>query len=199
MPVVLGIFYIISQILGAYVGALLVNFYTLNLPILTYNDKFFMRALVNELLGSFMYVVFVLIQIDEKLGLTKDATLHCFGIASAYVAARAIFYGQMPNGKVAGVGIGTYGAVLNPAIALGIQLSTLFNDGFGAWKAIYIYPTVPLGASVLGTLFFDRIYVRIQDFLNPTQFGETKSPQNSNVRDFSNPQYFAPVIATSDL
>ena len=96
MPVVLGIFYIISQILGAYVGALLVNFYTLNLPILTYNDKFFMRALVNELLGSFMYVVFVLIQIDEKLGLTKDATIHCFGIASAYVAARAIFYGQMP-------------------------------------------------------------------------------------------------------
>ena len=42
-------------------GALLVNFYTLNLPILTFYDKFFMRALVNELLGSFCYIVFVLI------------------------------------------------------------------------------------------------------------------------------------------
>ena len=58
-------------------------------------------------------------------------------------------------------GVGSYGAVLNPAIALGIQLSTLFNDGFSAWKAIYIYPTVPMLASFLGTLFFDQIYMRI--------------------------------------
>ena len=61
MPLSIGIFYIISQILGAYAGALIVNFYTLDLPVLTYYDKFFMRALVNELLGSFFYVVFVLI------------------------------------------------------------------------------------------------------------------------------------------
>ena len=152
-----------------------------------------MRALVNELLGSFFYVVFVLIQIDEKLGLTKDAPLHCFSIASAYVAARAIFAGQVPGPA----GIGTYGAVLNPAIALGIQFATLFNEGFGAWKAIYLYPTVPIGASVLGTLFFDRIYVQIQDFLNPTQFGETTSPRDARVRDFSKPQYAAPVYAAS--
>ena len=95
------------------------------------------------------------------------------------------------------VGIGSYGAVLNPAIALGIQFSTLFNDGFGAWKAIYIYPTIPMLASFLGTLFFDRVYVRVEDFLNPKQFGVTRSPQNVQVRDFSAPQYYAPVAATS--
>ena len=94
MPVLLGIFYIVSQILGAYVGALIVNFYTLDLQVLTFWDDFFVRSFVNELLGSFFFVIFVLIQIDEKLSMTKHATLHCFGIASSYVAARAIFAGQ---------------------------------------------------------------------------------------------------------
>ena len=36
--------YIVAQILGAYVGALLVNFYTFDLGQLTFEDKFFMRA-----------------------------------------------------------------------------------------------------------------------------------------------------------
>ena len=61
MPAVLGVFYILSQILGAFLGAMLVNFYTLNLPRLIFYDSFFLRALLNEGLGSFFLVVFVLI------------------------------------------------------------------------------------------------------------------------------------------
>ena len=147
--------------MGAYLGALLVNFYTLDLPVLTFWDDFFVRSFVHELLGSFFFVIFVLIQIDEKLGMTKHATLHCFGVACSYVAARAIFYGQAHGTAQDHQGVGSYGAVLNPAIALGIQLSTLFNDGFGAWKAIYVYPLVPLLGSLLGTFFYEQVYARV--------------------------------------
>ena len=46
MPVGLGIAYIVVQIAGAYVGALMVNFYQLGLEVLEYYDPFIMRALV---------------------------------------------------------------------------------------------------------------------------------------------------------
>ena len=154
--------------MGAYLGALLVNFYTLDLQVLTFWDDYFVRSFVHELLGSFFFVIFVLIQIDEKLSMTKHATLHCFGIACSYVAARAIFYGQVYSDEEGNqLGVGSYGAVLNPAIALGIQLSTLFNEGFGAWKAIYVYPLVPLLGSLLGTFFYEYVYAKVQEFLNP--------------------------------
>ena len=97
------------------------NFYTLDLQVLTFWDDYFVRSFVHELLGSFFFVIFVLIQIDEKLSMTKHATLHCFGIACSYVAARAIFYGQVYSDDEGNqLGVGSYGAVLNPAIALGI-------------------------------------------------------------------------------
>ena len=40
----LAIAYIVAQVAGAYVGALLVNFYTFDLPELTFNDSFILRA-----------------------------------------------------------------------------------------------------------------------------------------------------------
>ena len=40
----LAIAYIVAQVAGAYVGALLVNFYTFDLGELTYMDSFILRA-----------------------------------------------------------------------------------------------------------------------------------------------------------
>ena len=37
--------YIVSQFIGAYIGALLLNFYTFELPKLTFTDDFIMRAI----------------------------------------------------------------------------------------------------------------------------------------------------------
>ena len=105
-------------------------------------------------------------------------------MSCAYVAARAIFYGQAHGEGDVEEGVGSYGAVLNPAIALGIQFSTLFNDGIGAWQTIYLYPTVPMLAAFLGTLFFDRVYARAEAFLNANQ-QFAAPPRNQQVRDFS--------------
>jgi len=63
-PVSLGLMYIAAQLLGGYCGALLVNFYTLNLRILEYTDPFILRATIQEALASFMYVTFYLSQTD---------------------------------------------------------------------------------------------------------------------------------------
>ena len=46
IPVGLGVAYIVVQCLGAYIGALIVNFYQLGLQVLEYYDPFIMRALV---------------------------------------------------------------------------------------------------------------------------------------------------------
>jgi len=54
---------------------------------------------------------------------------------------------------------------MNPAIAIGIQMSSLFSDGFDAWEAIYLYPTVPFGAAFLSVLFYELVYKKTQAFL----------------------------------
>ena len=84
--------------------------------------------------------------------------MNCFIIASAYVGARAMFYGQVYGTKENGNATTSYGAVSNPAIALGLCLSGFLNEGWDSWKAIYIYPTVPFGGAILAVIFFELIW-----------------------------------------
>ena len=114
---------------------------------------------------------------DEKLAFSNEKAINCFILAASYVGARSMFAGNIIGGKsieieVAGhtvesvtVGATTYGAVMNPAIAIGIIMSSLFNEGFEAWKAIYLYPTVPFGAAFLSVLFYELVYKKTQAFL----------------------------------
>jgi len=143
--------YMVSQFIGAYVGALLLNFYTFNLPQLEFNDSFIMRALIQELLCSFIFVFFFMTNTDEKLAFSNEKAINCFILAASYVGARAMFAGNIKS-------VTTYGAVCNPAIAMGIQLASVLNLGFEAWNSIYLYPTVPFGAAFLSVLFYELVY-----------------------------------------
>ena len=89
----LALAYMVAQTLGAYVGALLMNFYTFNLPLLDYNGSFFMRALTQEACVSFCYVLFFLTTTDEKLLFTNEKAINMLILAGSYVGSRAIFYG----------------------------------------------------------------------------------------------------------
>ena len=164
--------YIVAQILGAFVGALLLNFYTFNLLPLDFNGDFFMRALTQEMLCTFIYVFFFMTCTDEKLLFSNEKAINCFILASAYVGARCMFYGQGVQATL------VYGAVMNPAIAIGIQMSTLLNNGFEAWKAIYLYPTAPFAASFLAVLFYELVYKKTQQFLSHA--GEDDHSDNSS-------------------
>lgn len=115
-----------------------------------------MRAFTQELLCTFIYVFFFMTCTDEKLLFSNEKAINCFILACSYVGARAMFYG------FAYTATKSYGAVMNPAIAMGIQMSTLFNDGFSAWKAIYLYPTVPFLAAFLAVLFYELVYKKSQ-------------------------------------
>jgi len=46
MPIGLGVAYMVVQLIGGYLGACLVNFYVLGMPILEYNDEFIVRSLM---------------------------------------------------------------------------------------------------------------------------------------------------------
>ena len=159
MPWKIALAYMVSQCLGGFVGALLLNFYTFELPELTYSDSFFLRALTQELLCTFVFVFFFMTSTDEKLLFSNEKAINCFILAASYVGSRAMFFGQVA------ITTANYGAVMNPAIAIGIQMSTLINNGFSAWEAIYLYPLVPFGAAFLSVLFYELVYKKTQAFL----------------------------------
>lgn len=122
--------YMVAQTLGAFIGALLVNFYTFDLQELTYANSFFLRALIQEFLCTFMYVFFFMTNTDSKLLFSEEPAINCFILASAYVGSRTMFFGNEAGYDIAGTHIGgatSFGAVMNPAIAIGIQMSSLLS------------------------------------------------------------------------
>ena len=109
---------------------------------------------------------------------SKEAAINCLILASCYVGTRAIFFGQpivvcrdTGTGKicapVGGNTTSTYGIAANPAIALGICLSGLFNEGFDSWKAVYIYPVVPFLGAFLAFFFFEFVYKKTYEVFHP--------------------------------
>ena len=64
--------------------------------------------------------------------------------------------------------ISSYGAVLNPAIALGLMLGNLFNhvplnnSVFMIW---FIYPVMPFVGALLSLIFFEFVYKKTQEAL----------------------------------
>ena len=103
-----------------------------------------------------MFATFFLSVTDTAMKFSKNDTLNCLINASGYVGARAIFYGMVFTQQAHATT--SYGAVMNPAIALGIALSGFFGDGWDSWRAIYLYPTVPLGAAVVAVVFYEFIF-----------------------------------------
>lgn len=166
--------YCVSQTLGAFVGALLVNFYTFELGELTYMNSFFLRALVQELLCTFMYVFLFMTNTDEKLLFSEEPAINCFILASSYIGARTMFYGNAPKAT-------SYGAVMNPATAIGIQMSSLLNNGFSAWNSIYLYPIIPFGASFLAVLFYELIYKKTRQILDHEDNSDGDAVHDDNM------------------
>lgn len=101
---------------------------------------------------------FFQISTDEKLLFSNESAINCFIIASSYIGSRAIFAGNTVLAT-------NFGAVANPAIALGIQIAGLFDSGFESLKTMYIYPTVPFAGAILAVLFYELIYKKTQRIL----------------------------------
>ena len=53
--------------------------------------------MAQEAAGTFIAVLFFMMQTDEKMFFSREKAINCFIIASGYVAARAMFFGQLAS------------------------------------------------------------------------------------------------------
>lgn len=132
--------------------------------------------MMQESLGSFIAVLFFMMQTDEKMFFSREKAINCFIIASSYVAARAMFYGQVGVWNQ----ISTFGACLNPAIALGLILGAVFNGDYGmnAFTSLWLYPVMPFAGSVLALLFFEFVYKKTTETLE-----HDATPEDDGILD----------------
>jgi len=163
MGLPLGLLYISAQFAGAYCGALLMGFFTWGVVVMkpVDNDEIF-PAMMQEMGGTFLLCVFFMMQTDERMHFSKEPAINCFIIASAYVGSRAVVNGTTMT-------ISTYGACMNPAVAIGIILASIFSQGGQALTYVWIYPVMPLAGSVLGILFYEFVYKKTQMMLKETR------------------------------
>ena len=115
-----------------------------------------------------VFVIFFKLCTDETLYFSKEQAINCFIIASSYIASRAFFGGDFVNhtNGLSTSGVTNYGACLNPAIALGIFLTSIFFSPASSLKWIWLYPAMPFAGAVLAVLFYELVYKKTQIMLN---------------------------------
>lgn len=126
------------------------------------------RAILQETLGTFVFVFFFLTQTEQTIMLSKEEAINCFVIASGYCTARVLVYGQLPILPVIRQ-ISTYGACLNPAIALSVAFNALLtkNVSFGdSFKYAWLYPLFPFAGSILAFIFYEYVFKKAREMCN---------------------------------
>jgi len=133
-----------------------------------------------------VFVIFFKLCTDETLYFSKEQAINCFIIASSYIASRAFFGGDFTNHFLIGPGVTNYGACLNPAIALGIFLTSIFFSPGESLKWIWLYPVMPMAGAVLAVIFYELVYKKTQIMLNAHNADEAEFPKSSAIdRDSS--------------
>jgi glycerol uptake facilitator-like aquaporin len=100
-------------------------------------------------------VLFFKIVTDERLYFSKENAINCFIIACAYVASRSIVNGANST-------ISTFGACLNPAVAVGVTFVSVIDDPGTTFKWFWLYWLLPFGGSILAIIFYRFVYLKTQ-------------------------------------
>jgi glycerol uptake facilitator-like aquaporin len=138
--------------------------------------------MMQEIIGTKIFVFFFKIATDERLHFSKENAMNCFIIAAAYTASRRIVNGT-------GILISTYGAVLNPAIAFGITFASVFPYPGTTLKWIWIFCGLPFAGSIIAIIFYRFIYLKTQLMIMKDEvreeeaIGETDVKINSGILD----------------
>lgn len=127
-----------------------------------------------ETFGTMVFVIFFKLCTDETLYFSKEQAINCFIIASSYIASRAYFGGNtiILASLTPGVGVTNYGACLNPAIALGIFLTSIFFNPGDSLKWVWLYPVMPFAGAIFAVIFYELVYKKTQVMLNAHSDGE---------------------------
>ena len=125
-----------------------------------------------ETFGTMVFVIFFKLCTDETLYFSKEQAINCLIIAASYIASRDFFGGGSTAHYVVPIqfgmtkGVTNYGACLNPAIALGIFLTSLFFHPGQALKWVWLYPVLPFAGAILAVIFYELVYKKTQLMLN---------------------------------
>ena len=157
---VLGMLMMAAQCAGAYLAAFYMWFMLLNAsavmgPSASGNAW---NCICQEIIGTFVFVLLYKIVTDERLHFSKENTINMFVIAAIYQTSRQIVNGATNS-------VSTFGAVLNPAIAVGVTLFSMFKEPGDTFKYFWIYWFLPLGGSFLALLFYRFVYVKTQNMV----------------------------------
>ena len=168
-----------SQVLGAYIAALYSAFVDWTVIAMEPSkSSYWFSALMQETLGTFVFVIFYKIVTDDRLYFSKETAINCFIISSSYVASRSIVAGSDD--------ISTFGACLNPAFAIGIALVSLISDPGATFAWFWIYWFMPFLGSLLAIVFYRFVYLKTQlmiekDGEKETNLDDIKAAVNDDV------------------
>jgi len=111
-------------------------------------DNNWVRGMVSEIVGSFAYVFFFMMQSENKDIVSEIETIQCLTLAASFIAAQGIVIG----------GQSSYGVIMNPAIAFATFFLGVFNNTKEAFKWCWLFPTMPFAGAILAIMFFEFIY-----------------------------------------
>ena len=157
-----------AQFAGAFGGALLMAFFSwATQAIYPIANAEIFAAMWQETFGTMVFVIFFKLCTDETLYFSKEQAINCLIIAASYIASRDFFGGGFINHSATPIyGVTNYGACLNPAIALGIVLTSLFFEPGQALKWVWLYPVLPFAGAILAVIFYELVYKKTQLMLN---------------------------------
>lgn len=69
-------------------------------------------------------------------------------------------------------------------------MSPLFNDGFEAWTAVYLYPVVPFGGAFLAFMFFELVYKKTYEVFHPDAAEEEVEARGSMQQQLADREDF---------
>jgi glycerol uptake facilitator-like aquaporin len=178
----MGINMMIAQVAGAWCGALYWSFVTWSAsPMAPIETSYCWYAMCQEAFGAFIFVLFFKIVTDERTHLSDQQPINCFVIAAAYVGARSIVNGSGFSS------ISSYGACLNPAVAIGITLNSIWFHAGDTLKWFWIYWLMPFAGSLLAILFYRFVYMKTQLMVLKDQQEEKEEHEEAaKVEEYDN-------------
>lgn len=110
-----------------------------------YETSWILADFFGEILGSFTFISFVLVQTNQQTKFTNDRVWGALIIVVGFIMGRTFTFHS--------------GGVLNPGVALGIEISTAIKEGnFSSMKNIWIFITGPFLGGLISLCFYLKIY-----------------------------------------
>ena len=147
---ILGIAYMLAQLMGWFGGAMLAYMFTTSGGNLTvYKDSYIFQAWISETFGSFLYIFTFLIQTEKETRFSHDSAIWSLIISAAYGSVITYNYDKV-------------GGSMNPAYGFAVHMTMLMDYGGEYLKYIWIYLIFPFVGGILALLFHEFVYKKTQ-------------------------------------